>query len=119
MPVAWGFPRRLYGTPTPYPSDKDAVPFYEMPKETEIELCVINTGIEISPEEQELVFTPFYPIPNNDPWQYGGTGLGLTLVQKLTKVLGASVTLECRQGKTIFCVKFPQNLFDINQEKSS
>ncbi len=88
-------------------------------KETEIYLCVINTGIEISPEEQELVFTPFYRIPQNDPWQHGGTGLGLTLVQKLTKVIGASVTLESRQGKTIFCVKFPQNLFDINQEKPS
>ena len=85
--------------------------------ETEISLCVINTGIEISPEEQELVFTPFYRIPNNDPWQYGGTGLGLTLVQKLATVLGASVALESKEGKTIFCVRFPQELFNINHEK--
>ena len=82
--------------------------------EDEVILGVVNTGVEISPEEQELVFTPFYRIPKNDPWQYGGTGLGLTLVQKLAKVLGASVDLESKESQTVFSVRFSKELFEIN-----
>ncbi|MDY6899291.1 MAG: response regulator, partial [Cyanobacteriota bacterium] len=48
-----------------------------------ISLCVINTGVEIPVEQQELIFNQFYRIPNSDPWKYGGTGLGLALVKKL------------------------------------
>ena len=74
----------------------------------EISLCIINTGVEISPEEQELIFNQFYRIPNNDPWQYGGTGLGLTLVKKLAQMLEASIDVESGNERTIFCVRFPK-----------
>ncbi len=56
--------------------------------ESDISFCVINTGVEIALKEQELIFDQFYRIPNNDPWKYGGTGLGLTLVKKLAEILG-------------------------------
>ena len=76
--------------------------------EQEISICIINTGVEISPEEQELIFNQFYRIPNNDPWQYGGTGLGLTLVKKLAQILEASIDVESENDQTIFCVRFPK-----------
>lgn len=75
-------------------------------KQQEVSICIVNTGVEISPEEQELIFNQFYRIPNNDPWQYGGTGLGLTLVKKLAQILEASIDVESGNGKTIFCVRF-------------
>ncbi len=76
----------------------------------EISLCIINTGVEIPPEEQELIFNQFYRIPNNDPWQYGGTGLGLTLVKKLAQILEASIDVESGNQRTIFCIRFPKQI---------
>ena len=77
--------------------------------ESEISLCVINTGVAIPVEEQELIFDQFYRIPNNDPWKYGGTGLGLTLVKKLAKMLEATVDVKSENEQTVFCIRFPQN----------
>jgi signal transduction histidine kinase len=53
----------------------------------QLELTVINTGAEIPQAELLHIFEKFYRIPNNDPWSQGGTGLGLPLVQRLTKRL--------------------------------
>ncbi|WP_144054254.1 response regulator [Pleurocapsa sp. PCC 7319] len=76
--------------------------------ESEISLCVINTGVEITSEEQKLIFNQFYRIPNNDPWKYGGTGLGLTLVKKLAKMLEATVDVTSENEQTTFCLRFPK-----------
>ncbi|GAB4529182.1 MAG: hypothetical protein Tsb0014_10960 [Pleurocapsa sp.] len=83
--------------------------------EGEIILSISNSGVEIPPEEQEKIFTQFYRIPNNDPWQYGGTGLGLTLVKKLVEILGASINVISHNGETTFSVKFT---FSVNQTAS-
>ncbi|NMG11589.1 hypothetical protein DP117_33935 [Brasilonema sp. UFV-L1] len=72
-----------------------------------IELSVSNSGVEIASAEQAQIFDAFYRIPNNDPWQHRGTGLGLALVQKLVKRLGASIQVESAAGQTTFTVKFP------------
>ncbi|BAY83696.1 GAF sensor signal transduction histidine kinase [Calothrix parasitica NIES-267] len=72
-----------------------------------ISLCVINTGVEIPVEQQELIFNQFYRIPNNDPWKYGGTGLGLALVKKLAEMLQATVDVESKNERVIFCIRFP------------
>ena len=74
--------------------------------ESEVSLCVVNTGVEIPIDEQELIFDRFYRIPNNDPWQYGGTGLGLTLVKKLAAMLDATIDVTSENEQTVFCIKF-------------
>ena len=74
--------------------------------QSEISLCIINTGVEISVEEQRLIFNQFYRIPNNDPWKYGGTGLGLTLVKKLAEILEISLEVISANKQTIFCLRF-------------
>jgi signal transduction histidine kinase/CheY-like chemotaxis protein len=71
-----------------------------------IELQVTNYGIEISPQEFELIFERFYRIPDRDPWQYGGTGLGLTLVKKMVELLQASIGVDSKDNRTTFSVKF-------------
>ena len=75
--------------------------------ESEVSLSIINSGAEIPTEEQELIFEQFYRIPNNDPWQYGGTGLGLTLVKKLVEILNGTINVQSDRSSTVFCVKFP------------
>ena len=66
---------------------------------------VINTGIEISPIEQDRVFDKFYRIPSHDPWKFGGTGIGLALAKNLIKLLGGKIDLESQQGETIFTIE--------------
>lgn len=74
-----------------------------------LELSVTNSGIEIPEHERDRIFQAFYRIPNHDPWKYGGTGLGLALIKKLTEYLGG--TLEVRSGdrQTHFTIKLPLN----------
>lgn len=69
---------------------------------------VSNTGVEISPSELTRIFDKFYRIPNNDPWKYGGTGLGLALVKRLVETLGGVIQVTSYAGLTQFTVELPQ-----------
>ena len=82
-------------------------PSEDQAKAAHIILRVKNSGIEIPKEEQGRIFDKFYRIPCRDPWKYGGTGLGLALVKKLTECLGASVSVDSVDGQTSFSVRFP------------
>lgn len=75
--------------------------------ENQLQLCVSNSGVEISPAEQEQIFQKFYRIPNSDPWKYGGTGLGLALVKTRVEWLGGNIQVESGSGKTEFLLTFP------------
>lgn len=91
-----------------------ALPHREKP--SILQIRITNTGVEISPEEQAKVFEKFYRIPNNDPWQHGGTGLGLALVKELAQHMGGSLTLTSRDQKTCFTVELPLQPWSINTE---
>lgn len=60
---------------------------------------VEDTGIGIAPEEREAIFEPFRQGQRGDEKGYGGVGLGLALVAKLTELLGARVELESEVNK--------------------
>ena len=75
-----------------------------------IQFQVINTGVEIPTTEIPLIFHKFYRIPSNDPWKQGGTGLGLTLVQKLTLSLGGTIEVESQSNRTCFTILLPKDL---------
>ena len=78
-------------------------------KSNHIQFQVINTGVEIPPTELPRIFDKFYRIPSNDPWKQGGTGLGLALVQKLTKHLGGTIEVESGCNRTCFAITLPLN----------
>ncbi len=69
-------------------------------------ISVTNTGVEIPDQELSRIFDKFYRIPNNDPWRYGGTGLGLALVQKLAQHLGATIEVASANMETRFTLRF-------------
>jgi len=71
----------------------------------DLHLTVTNTGVEIASEEIPRIFDKFYRIPNNDPWQYGGTGLGLALAKKLIEHLGGKITVESTNNQVSFSVR--------------
>jgi signal transduction histidine kinase len=62
-------------------------------------LEVQDNGIGISPEDRERIFEPFRQGDSSDEKGYGGIGLGLALVAKLTDLLGANVELDSEIGK--------------------
>jgi len=64
-----------------------------------IALAVVDTGIGIAPEERAAIFEPFRQAERGDAKGYGGVGLGLALVARLTDLLGAEVELESTVGK--------------------
>lgn len=66
---------------------------------------VMNTGVEIPAAEHQQIFETFYRIPNNDPWKYGGTGLGLALVKKLIEQIGGTIAVESGNNCTCFTVR--------------
>ncbi|MCS7030235.1 MAG: GAF domain-containing protein [Gloeomargarita sp. SKYG116] len=73
------------------------------------QLEVTNTGVEIPPSELGLIFERFYRVPRSDPWQQGGMGLGLALVQRLVAHLGGTITADSGRGQTQFRVILPLN----------
>jgi len=71
------------------------------------ELVVEDTGIGISPEDQEHVFERFFRADRSRSDE-GGTGLGLSIVKHAALAHGASVRLESEPGVgTRVTVRFP------------
>jgi signal transduction histidine kinase len=62
-------------------------------------LVVKDSGIGIPPEARAAIFEPFRQGDQSDEKGYGGVGLGLALVAKLTDLLGCAVELDSEVGK--------------------
>ena len=77
------------------------------PKETLL-LDVRDTGIGMSEEQKQVIFNRFSQADASVARFYGGTGLGLALVQDLIAQLGGSITFDSKLGEgTQFHVKLP------------
>lgn len=71
-------------------------------------ISVEDTGIGIPPEEQERIFEAFSQQSNQSNKEYGGTGLGLTIVKELVALMGGSVSMQSKQNEgTKFVVTIP------------
>jgi CheY-like chemotaxis protein len=64
-----------------------------------LQFDVIDTGIGISPENAQNLFTPFSQADSSVAKNYGGTGLGLVISRRLAEMLGGDVTFSSRPGK--------------------
>jgi signal transduction histidine kinase/DNA-binding response OmpR family regulator len=68
---------------------------------------VEDTGIGIPAEELEEVFKPFVQAEARQPAEKEGTGIGLTIVQRLTELMGGSLTVNSKVGQgTVFHLRF-------------
>jgi CheY-like chemotaxis protein/anti-sigma regulatory factor (Ser/Thr protein kinase) len=68
---------------------------------------VVDTGIGIPPEELDEVFKPFVQADSPRTTEREGTGIGLTIVKRLTELMGGSLTVESKVGQgTVFHLRF-------------
>ncbi|HEV2295036.1 MAG TPA: ATP-binding protein [Tepidisphaeraceae bacterium] len=71
-----------------------------------VQIQVSDTGIGISPENQEKVFEEFFQL--FDPQRSKGSGLGLAICKRLVEALGGTLTLDSAVGKgSTFTVTLP------------
>ena len=60
---------------------------------------VTDTGIGISPDQQQRIFSAFTQADTSITRRYGGTGLGLALCKKLTQLMGGDIWCESEADK--------------------
>jgi len=73
-----------------------------------VDFSVKDTGIGIAEENIKYIFTPFVQLDGGLNRTAEGTGLGLSLVSRLTKMHGGIVLVESEIGKgTCFTVSLP------------
>lgn len=73
-----------------------------------IEISVADTGIGIPAEAIPRIFAPFYQLDATETRHYGGTGLGLHIVNRLLELIGGRVKVESVMGQgSLFRIWLP------------
>jgi two-component system, OmpR family, sensor kinase len=67
-------------------------------KNTAIHFCLYNTGPGIPGEDLSKVFEPFYRVEKSRAKEYGGVGLGLSIVQKIVRLHRGTVSIDSEPG---------------------
>ncbi len=83
-------------------------------KYCQIVFVVEDTGIGIAEDKLQAIFTPFQQSENYIARRFGGSGLGLSIVKDLVKLLNGSITVTSKSNAgTIFTITLP---FKLSQE---
>lgn len=71
-------------------------------------IIIADTGVGIAPEQRELVFEPFYRVNKSRSREFGGAGIGLSLVKTILKRHGAFITVsENNPQGSVFTIRIP------------
>lgn len=73
-----------------------------------LRVMVVDSGIGIPLENQELIFEPFFQVDSSSTRRYGGTGLGLTLAKNYIEANGGYIWVESTPGQgSVFTFSIP------------
>jgi signal transduction histidine kinase len=98
----------LIGNALKYTKAGEVVLELSEPNDGSAEIHVSDTGMGIAAEHLEHVFEPFWQVDPSQRVRGNGTGLGLSVVQRLVMLLGGHITVESELGVgSTFCVTLP------------
>jgi len=81
------------------------------PSQGTLVIEIQDSGIGISPEDQERIFDSFRQADEASGRNYGGTGLGLSISKRLAEIMGGSLTLDSHPNKGAkFSVRVPADI---------
>jgi len=70
-------------------------------------IAVVDTGIGIPADKLDEVFKPFFQADSPGTAEREGTGIGLTIVKRLTELMGGSLAVDSEVGRgTVFHLRF-------------
>lgn len=80
---------------------------------------VADTGIGMTPEQQQRLFQEFSQADSSTTRKYGGTGLGLVITQRFCQMMGGDVTAESEFGKgSTFTIRLPAEVADLKADRA-
>jgi signal transduction histidine kinase len=69
---------------------------------------ISDTGIGIPKEKLDIIFTAFSQADGSMTRRFGGSGLGLTIASKLTKIMSGKINVESEEGiGSTFTIQLP------------
>ena len=60
--------------------------------------AVVDTGVGLTPEQQQRLFAEFTQADTSTAKRYGGTGLGLVICRRLARLMDGDVTMDSEPG---------------------
>lgn len=72
---------------------------YQRKGNNQLQFFVYDSGIGISRQKQEVIFDAFRQVEDHYTREYGGTGMGLTIVKKVLELMGGSIQLDSEKEK--------------------
>lgn len=91
-----------------YSPDANEIVIYTEDHGTEVQLCVQDFGIGISPGKKDKVFEQFYRVSGSKEYTFPGLGLGLYISSEIVKRLGGRIWVTSVEGKgSTFCFSIP------------
>jgi PAS domain S-box-containing protein len=85
---------------------------------TESVIKVIDTGIGIRPEDQNVIFEEFRQASEGLGRHFEGAGLGLTIAKRFVELMNGEISLESEFGKgSVFTVTFPSTIAESHNEE--
>ena len=80
---------------------------------------VMDSGIGVPTEKQQLIFNRFYQVDASTTRKFGGTGLGLSICKNLVKIMGGEIGMRANPtGGSIFWFTLPLMNANLDSEKS-
>jgi len=91
--------------------------FKQLNNEQFLLVDIEDTGIGMSQQETDNVFTSFTQADGSTSRKYGGTGLGLTIVRQLTELMGGEVSVTSKKNHGS-CFKVSFKVKSASEEKA-
>jgi PAS domain S-box-containing protein len=76
----------------------------------ELEIAVYDTGPGVAEHERERIYAEFSRLEQGSPWGEKGLGLGLSICDRLARLMNHQLTLVSRPGRgSLFGVRVPRD----------